>query len=172
MEQRINYDFKGLIECLRDVFVYIQTLQQQRPIATKIQKSRTPSSFSENLAAFLLQENTIQLGRNLATIKLDRKKADIIAIDNDGQEIKIEVKATGINNFQYLSQKDVQSDYIIWLHFGDLFENKATTEIDVYIFQPKLCSMQPQKIDLNRLRKAIQKQLITQRIDLSTFGFC
>ncbi|RMG22753.1 MAG: hypothetical protein D6732_25430 [Methanobacteriota archaeon] len=168
-----NYDFKGLIECLRKVFAYIRDLREKSPIAAEIQNPRIPSRFSENLAMFLLQKGEIRLGRKLVRIRLDRKKADVVAVDDAGQEIKIEVKATGKNNFQYFGKKDVQADYLVWLDFGDLFENTMSTEIDIYILQPKLHNLQPRKIDLRRLSRVVPSQsLVTHRVDLSKFGFC
>ena len=46
--------------------------------------------------------------------------ADVLA-DKDGRDYKIEIKATGSKKFQYFSDKDVTTDYIVWMHFGDFF---------------------------------------------------
>lgn len=103
-----GYDFAGLIECLRDVFSFVTALQQKRSIASKIQKPRIPSDFSENLVLYLLAKKELSLGVQVTSAKLDRKRADLVALDHSGKEIKIEVKATGKNNFQYFGSKDVQ----------------------------------------------------------------
>ena len=74
---------------------------------------------------------------------------------NTAGTLKVEVKGTGKNAFQFLSQKDISAHYLVWVHFGNLFSlRKGDTVTVVTVDRPSQYFTRPQKIDLKRLRKS------------------
>jgi hypothetical protein len=46
----------------------------------------------------------------------------------------VEVKATGQTNFQEFKSKDLNANFLVWIHFGDRYL-KGGSKIDIYILR-------------------------------------
>ena len=114
---------KELLHLLGDSFVRLTRLRKRSALAIHIQFPKIPSILTESIVIQLLSSGELlpPLRRRGYEFKLGGKLADIVASNPKHKELKIEVKATARSGFQALSEKDVNADFLIWLHFGDQF---------------------------------------------------
>jgi hypothetical protein len=61
--------------------------------------------------------------------------ADVIAKTEDSRTLKIEVKSTGSSSFQNFTKKDIQADYLIWIHFDNFFYDEEKPQIEIFILK-------------------------------------
>jgi len=58
--------------------------------------------------------------------------SDLVAEDDKGNQLTIEVKATQEAGFSQFNPKDVAANYLVWLDFGDYTTNRKRKTINVY----------------------------------------
>jgi len=143
----------GLERTIRQAFQALNKLKQEEPLAKYIQYPKIPSIFSESIAAKVLPHifsGFEAIGGGIT--------ADILLVGEHGTKT-VEVKATGKSGFQYFGEKDCKADYLLWISFGDYFQNDTGT-IDVLIM-PKINGLFKQrKITLKDFKKVCDKKLI------------
>jgi hypothetical protein len=152
-------EIKKLNELLRRVFGFIADLKKSDKLAEKIKYPQVPSSLTESLALHLLNRNLIlselrgyhsNFGGNLSDLKATK----------GGKVLKIEVKATAKSAFQYLGEKDIRADYIVWFHFNDFYSDQLQSTIEVYTIEnPRTHFKRPTKITLSKLKEIVGKKL-------------
>jgi hypothetical protein len=160
-------DIKELNDLLRQVFRYITNLKSTHRLADKIKYPQIPSILSESLVIHLLKRNILpELSRY--NFSFGGKKADILAKINR-EELKIEVKATAKNAFEYLGGKDITADYIFWVHFGEFYLNSKDKIVEIYIIKnPHTYFKNPVKITLSKLRGIIGNNLKKTEVDINS----
>jgi hypothetical protein len=77
------------------------------------------------------------------------------------------VKATGSNAFQYFGKKDIESDFLVWIHFGALFYADVGIPIDVYTVKSSSRYFErPLKIGLRKFKSIVGPDLQTLKFSL------
>lgn len=123
-----------LVGLVRQAFAFVSGLRKSNPLGKHIQLPKIPSILSESIVLnWFRTDSPIAELRGYEFGLGGRDSADILA-EKPGQEPrKVEVKATGKAGFQNFMEKDVRADYIVWLHFGDYFENSARNHVEAYV---------------------------------------
>ena len=152
-----------LIRLYRKVFDYLEDLRSQDSTASYIQFPKIAPVLSESLAIHLMRS-----GRLLP--QLDNPipggaKADILA-EEDGRQVKVEVKATGESAFQYFGVKDISADYLVWMHFGACFRREGN-DLAVYVLRsPGLHFHSTGKITLRKFQQVAVGNLTSTRLSI------
>ncbi len=127
-------EIRGLADLLRSVFSRIAEIRRDNPLARHIQFPKTPCILSESLAIHLLRWGDILPDLTGCSFNLGGKRADIVA-ERLGETKTIEVKATGKSAFQNFVAKDVDADYVIWIHFGDYFLASGEKNLRAFVLR-------------------------------------
>lgn len=139
-----------LTDLLTEVFSFISNLRNDNPLAKRIQYPKIPSILSESLC--ILEREKLFPGCSNAIF--GGQKCDIIVLFPDGTKKTAEIKATGQSAFQGLYKKDIAADFLVWVHFGRLFE-EYDEDIKAYIMgNPKRIFTKPVKISLKKFKSA------------------
>jgi len=94
------------------------------------------------------------------------RTADILASKN-GKEVKIEIKSSAESAFEYFGEKDLSSDYLMWVHFGTFFKSTANTKFSVFIIKsPKHYFKKPVKINLSKMRERVGRSVEELKFDI------
>jgi hypothetical protein len=165
-------EIKELCELLRKVFSYITKLKGDKieyPLADKIKYPQLPSILSESLMIHLLKRKIIASELSGFDFNFGGRIADILAT-KDGNIKRIEVKSTAKSAFEYFGEKDIISDYIIWVHFAEFFLNSRNAPITIFtIRNPARFFQKPIKITLSKMRQiAIGADLEEKQIDIDS----
>lgn len=128
------HEIRDLAGLLRSVFSRIAEIRRDNPLARHIQFPKIPSILSESLAVHLLRSGDVLPGLTGYSFSLGGKRADILA-ERLGETKRIEVKATGKSAFQNFVAKDVDADYIIWIHFGDYFAGSGDKTLRAFVLR-------------------------------------
>jgi len=145
-----------LIPIVREVFEYIGQLKRSKPLAKHIQYPKLPSILSESIVLLELQSGRLLPELADAEFSFGGKKADILAQRKSDSELRIEVKATGRNAFQYFGEKDIGCDFLVWVHFGSFFETRRNSAVDALVIRrPSRHFAKPAKVNLSRIKTLI-----------------
>jgi hypothetical protein len=156
------------IEDLQSVTRFIVSLGNKH-----IQNPKIPPKMSESLVCMLIEEenlaflNALKRKDNLELIgrknnkEFSKVKNDInYAHKNDSKKnISIEVKATGNQKFSYLSEKDIDADYLIWAYIN--FEN-GICKVEIFVVK-KGSGLKVGKISLKNFYKIAKDHLIENK---------
>lgn len=121
---------------------------------------RLNPAIAESLVRTLINQNRVKLG--LEKVRFSQSGGDLVAYDTFANCDKtIEVKSTGKQAFQYLTDKDLNADYIIWVHFGDYFFDGEKDEVEIYIIKKPTDSLvsklpKSRKVSLTSLIKKMR----------------
>jgi hypothetical protein len=149
-----------LLGLLKNVFRYLEDLRVEHPLAKKIQYPKLPPSLSESIVFHLIKEKRI-LSSNIVSVDFGGRESDLTAIAEPLRVLKIEVKSTGENAFEYFGEKDIKADFLVWVHFSSFFHgNKQSFEIHV-IEKPAKYFKEPVKITLSRLKETVGEDMKT-----------
>jgi len=99
-------------------------------------KPRLKSAISESLVAHLIQDKMILNALQISEVKFSASGGDLEIALNEGNR-KVEVKSSAKSAFQYFGNKDLDADYLIWVHFGEMLEKSDLGEIEVLIIEQK-----------------------------------
>lgn len=136
-----------LIQTLRTLFKYYQELQNRSEVAKFIQRPKIPPFLSESLIVDLGNRGILE-SLDCSNFDLSSSNGDVVAISPSGQ-VKIEVKATAQSAFQLFSKKDIEADYLVWVHFNRYFEDEECREIEIFILrEPTKIFVESRKITL------------------------
>lgn len=161
-------EIKELSKLLEKTFAYIKELKSKNPLAEKIQFPKIPPILSESIIINLIRKNKIlkELG-SIVDVNFGGRKADIIVKTKANNEFKIEVKATGKSAFEYFGEKDISSNYLIWIHFEDFFLDLNKQTADIFIVKnPSQYFNEPIKITLNKLKDEIGEKLSIFKLNI------
>jgi hypothetical protein len=112
----------------------VTNLRKTNPLGAHIQLPKIPSILSESIVLnWFRADCPIEELRGCKFALGGRDSADILAEKPGLKSRSIEVKATGQAGFQNFMEKDIRADYIVWLHFGDYFENPARDYVEAYV---------------------------------------
>ena len=129
-----------------------------------VKKPGIRSELSESTVYHFINEGLIL--EELENPELNRNKADILAEDRNSNEIKIEVKGTGLWEFSQLTEKDAMADYLIWVNYGNYINDDNKENIDVYILKnPKDSGVKPDKISLKKFVDLVGNYIELVEID-------
>lgn len=139
---RLNEDQTNtLLGFVRDIVNYINEFNIDDPDLDCIKQIQIPSRLSENIALNLCQNGNINIEIDTTPecfiFGVGRKDYDIeYDLEDEEDNIRIEVKATGTNTFQRFRKHALQSDYTIWIDFYGLRnEEEINTNYSVYFFR-------------------------------------
>ena len=136
-----------LIQTLRTLFRYYQELQNRSEVAKFIQRPKIPPFLSESLIVDLGNRGVLE-SLGCSNFDLSSSNGDVVAITPSGQ-VKIEVKATAQSAFQLFSEKDIEADYLVWVHFNRYFEDEECREIEIFVLrEPAKIFIESRKITL------------------------
>jgi hypothetical protein len=109
-----------LERALMDVFQVVSTYRRTNPVAKHIKFPPMPSILSESIA---IAATPLLFGRDWEG-RYGGRVCDVSIENSVSRAIRrVEVKATGHHAFQELKEKDLQADALIWIRFGQRFEN-------------------------------------------------
>lgn len=163
----LKIQIKELAVRLSQTFNFLMNLRVEEPLATNIQFPKIPSILSESIIYHLLSENRLLLGIDIKSVCFGGRIADIIATTSQLEELKVEVKATGTNAFEYFGEKDVNSDILVWVHFGDFFISAGNTGIEIFVIQePSRFFTEPVKLRLRNLVAKVGNEMQLLRLDI------
>lgn len=99
-------------------FRTIQELREELPAAKHIKFPPLPSIFSESI---VIAAAPRIFGPGW-TARYGGTACDVLIENDQGEESRVEVKATGVHAFQELKAKDLRADFLVWVRFGRRFE--------------------------------------------------
>lgn len=140
------------IPLLKDVFSYISNLKKQNPLAYDIQYPKLPPKLTESLAVHQLRSGLIA-DLNGYEFRFGGKEADIIG-ERDREKVRIEVKGT-TKGFEYLGEKDIKADYLLWFDFEDLFRKSGRSFTLAILPRSQTRLSRPAKITIAGLKKVV-----------------
>ncbi len=139
---------------LKAYFKNLTKLREIDPYAHYIQYPKIPSILSESIIYHLIVDKKILSELDIISAKREHRVADIVLYTEVGTK-NVEVKSTGGNAFQNLGKKDINADYLIWLHFDKFFTNEMISEVSMYIVSdPNKYFFKTGKINLKKFRIA------------------
>ena len=100
-------------------FRTIQELREELPAARHIKFPPLPSIFSESI---VIAAAPRIFGPGW-TARYGGAACDVLIESDQGEERRVEVKATGVHAFQELKAKDLRADFLVWVRFGRRFES-------------------------------------------------
>lgn len=161
MSKRKVYDYKAIKAAINNYRTIIRLYKENNiPNRDSKEEERISIPFprltpviSESLVFDLLRNREIISDLINSEVKFSEKGGDLICV-KDSTEYRIEVKSTGVNQFQYLSEKDINADYLLWV----LFEDFSNDSLKILIFEKmsdELKKMLPEsrKLTLSSLKK-------------------
>ncbi|MHB1561155.1 MAG: hypothetical protein ACYC61_27210 [Isosphaeraceae bacterium] len=109
-------------------FRTIQELRQELPAARHIKFPPLPSIFSESIVIAA----TPRIFGPGWTARYGGSICDVLIEDDQGENRRVEVKATGAHAFQELKAKDLKADFLVWVRFGRRFDvGRGSIEIAI-----------------------------------------
>jgi len=147
---------RTLTKLIREVFVFLEKLKASNALAERIQYPKIPPILSESIVIHLIRDRKILNGlMNLGDVHFGGRAADVI-VESGSKKLRVEVKSTGKNAFEYFGPKDISADYLVWVHFGGFFTQATDKSISVFtIARPAQYFTEPVKITLDKLQKTI-----------------
>jgi len=116
------------------VFKYIKDLKNNHKAAKVIPNPKIPSTLSEPIVIHLLKNKKFIPELAKYDLRKGGNGADISAIYKSSIK-KIQVKATGKNDFITMGEKDMKADYFIWLRFENAFEINNFSRLTMFIIK-------------------------------------
>jgi hypothetical protein len=129
----------------------IRALQEELPAARHIKFPPLPSIFSESI---IIASAPRIFGPDW-TARYGGAACDVLIENGQGEERRVEVKATGVHAFQEFKAKDLKADFLVWVRFGRRF-NLGQGPIEIAILSnpsrliPAAC-----RLDTARFEKRI-----------------
>jgi len=158
-----------LIKTLRELFKYHQDLQDRREVAISIQRPKIPPLLSRSLVVDLGNRGGMRSLECSDFDLLPGKKNNVVAISSNRQ-VKIIVKATGKSAFQNLGNKDIDADFLVWVHFNRYFEDDWLHEIEILTLrEPKRIFPQSRKITLAAFKKEGGESIVSINVNLDQY---
>lgn len=161
-------EVKELLELLLATFDYLKDLKSKYQLAEYIQFPKIPPRLSESIVMHLIGENRL-LPSNIRDVDFGGSRSDLIAITDSNDEILVEVKSTGKSAFQYLGKKDISTDLLVWVHFGDFFLGNETAMEILIVRNPSRYFDEPVKISLPKFKEKIGRNLEILELDIDDF---
>ncbi|MBI1881553.1 MAG: hypothetical protein HYR94_25510 [Chloroflexi bacterium] len=114
---------------LIETYAFFRELRTRSAIARLIHYPSVPSEFSESLTIHCAE---YFFGKSWVA-KFNGDISDII-LEQPGEQRTVEVKSTGQTNFQELKPKDLNADFLVWMHFGDRYIS-GIGKLSIYILK-------------------------------------
>ena len=148
---------------LVQAFRTIQRLRKQNDAAKHIQFPPLPSIFSESI---VIASSERLFGPGWSAMS-GGMECDVRLANADGDQKRVEVKATGEHAFQEFKSKDLRADILVWIRFGRRFqEGRGPIEI-VLLAQPGRFVKTPCRLDAVRFERLVGS---TGSLKVLTFG--
>ncbi len=148
-------DIESLSQSLKRSFKYLTDQRTSDVLAKYIQFPKIPPILSESLVARLITNKKILSDLAVDKIVINHAQADLVIV-TPSHKIMVEVKSTGKSAFQNIGEKDIRSDYLIWVHFNTFFTEEKLDSFEVFIIKhPKRYFTKPTKINLADVKKKI-----------------
>lgn len=163
-------EIKTIIPSIKESFKYIRSInfrlnnRLKTPSINYVSLPKISPLLTESLAEHYL--NKMQI-RGIKGFHFERgggrKGHDLLAIKKNIHK-GIELKATTMGAFQQLGNKDINADYLIWMHFGNFF-NSNNSSIELYIVkEPHRFFKNVIKLNLDTFKKITKNDLIKEII--------
>jgi hypothetical protein len=127
-------ELKSLIEAFGETCQFISELRARCPIARYVQYPKIPTILSESLAVHaILQGRLLASTGPFSSVIRGGRKADVLAVLMDGQELRIETKASGEEDFATFGKKDYAAHFLLWLRFGKSLRESCLGQMEVLV---------------------------------------
>jgi hypothetical protein len=103
-------------------------LRSEIPAASFIARPPIPAVLSESIVGYSAR----WLFRDASVVRFGGTQADLIVHRSLGDQLLIEVKATGVGEFQEVKPRDLSADVLVWVAFGRRYV-EALGPIDIYV---------------------------------------
>jgi len=133
-----------------------------------VQLPKIPSILSESIVASEVQHGRGPMWKGPVQVMPGGAKADLI-VKWKSKEFRVEVKGTGRQGFQNLVAKDVAADVLVWVDFGNFFEDEFDSPVVAYwVSKPSSIFPDSMKISLQNFRKRCGTALRARNIRISS----
>jgi hypothetical protein len=122
-------------------------LRAEIPAARFISRPPIPAVLSESLVGY----STHWLFGDACTVTFGGTRADLIVRRPLGDQLLVEVKATGVGEFQEVKPRDLAADVLVWVAFGSRYVN-ASGPTDIYVLP------QPRRFEPPTTRSGVAKR--------------
>jgi len=158
-----------LVAVLRELFKHHSRVRESTELGSLIQYPKIPPALSESIAFHLFHSGAL-LGKPVE-VCLSRSGGDLELLITDGSPVRVEVKATAQSAFQYFGPKDLKADILLWIHFGDLFQNEDEDTFQVYLLErPREHFPDPRKITLNEFLRVAGHDVCIMNFKLASLA--
>jgi hypothetical protein len=160
-------EIRTLTQLIRKVFVFLERLKARNVLAERIQYPKIPPILSESIAIHLIRDRKILRGlMNFRDVYFGGRESDLI-VERGSRKLRVEVKSTGKNAFEYFGPKDISADCLVWVHFGDFFTRTTGRSVSVFtIARPSRYFAESVKITLDKLQKTMSPTRFELDLDL------
>jgi hypothetical protein len=140
-----------LDEALREAFRAIAALRKTHPMAKYVKFPSIPTLFSESLVICAVAK---LFGASWRA-QFGGRACDIALESDSGERRAVEVKATGVHEFQELKAKDLRADALVWICFGRRFLDVPEPVRVLILDNPGRHVASPCRLDIQRLNRLI-----------------
>lgn len=164
-------EVKELLQVQRELFSHISSLKNSRQIAEYIEWPKVPAPLTQSIVVHCIAREWLipELeGSQHPTFGIGQRNPDVIHVNAlTNRETSIQVKGTGRGAFTELGEKDIEAEYLIWVHFGEYFLPNGSNKIEIYTLRdPKRHFSKRTKILLEYFKTKTRTDLIKNEIDL------
>jgi hypothetical protein len=110
---------------------YQQVFEYYTENKLEIPKPRLTSTISESLVAWLIEEKELLSNLSIEEVGFSKSGGDLEVTTSNRNILKVEVKSTGANGFQYFGEKDLDAHYLIWVHFGHMLADRNIRKVEI-----------------------------------------
>lgn len=140
-----------LDEALREAFSAIAALRQTHSMAKHVKFPPIPTVFSESLVICAAPKLFGPAWR----AQFGGAVCDVALESDSGECRAVEVKATGVHEFQELKAKDLRADTLVWVRFGHRFLGTDEVVRIIILEEPGRHIASPGRLDIQRLRRRV-----------------
>ena len=148
-------EIETLVEEFTELTKHVINIHNKNELFEHIQLPKTPTILTESIVYYLVKKKRLLPNLAFEELKFNEKadrysetragNTDLIAIVS-GTEYLIEIKGTRKpSRFTQFSQKDIQSNCVVWIDYGNLFIGKQS-DIEVAVIEnPKSAGLKDKK---------------------------
>lgn len=155
-----------LDQALIEAFAFHRAFQSRVPIARYIKFPQIPAVLGES---FVIAAASRLFGTGWKA-DFGGSLSDVRLVSPTGRTRRVEVKATARHDFQELKAKDLLSDTLVWIRFGDRFyEGHGAIQV-VILDNPAKYIFEPVRLDIPRLMRKVGNTSDLRQIEIADLG--
>jgi hypothetical protein len=121
-------ELQDLIRQYKRVFDHYAEMEYSIP------KPRLTPTLGESLVAHLLEEGRIPVDPlEVSKVEFSEAGGDLVIEDMNGALKTAEVKSTAESAFQFFGERDLNADYLVWVHFGAALSPASSDCIEIFV---------------------------------------